>query len=290
MNQPLKMTDKTGLQTEEADDVISVTTTAFDSFKDYVKYAIDHGMSIVNFGQANRATTYYTGGEQDFEQRVGSSRVSRDLTTIANPLTAPAFKGANRRFDKVEPYLDVIPIVGTGKDLAKSIVMSGGRDNKGILTKGALFAVDFGTSLSGIAGGGIKAVGKVGFRAAAEEGGRAIALGRKEFVYDLADKTSSFAYRSWNKEGLAKTSVFSNFPRAFNEASTTAARINFSLDGILFGEGVEKAVQAGGRNAWRPGFMTSTELNRVYTNPSLFQKTDFFFQNRPVSPLFRPQF
>jgi RHS repeat-associated protein len=293
MNRPTVMSDPSGMQTtSDPDDqpIYMGNTSAFDKFTDAYNYFVNLGgrylqdfLSSIN--QARSYATYTSGGEENFEQRLGSSRVSRDNTTFVNPTTVPGLKYVNAQGRKIEPYVNYVPLVGTGKDVAKAIVLSGGRDNKGILIAGGLFVVDFATTFAGGAGPVRKTSTKI-----LEFGSeKAIALGRKEFVYKLADETGSFAYRSWNQEGLATTNVMRNFPQAFEEASKRASRINFALDGILLNDGVEKAVESGGRNWWRHGNMTNRELFEVYTNPILFEKTDFFIQNRPVSPLFRPQ-
>jgi hypothetical protein len=77
----------------------------------------------------------------------------------------------------------------------------------------------------------------------------------------------------------------------FNQAANRADRINFALDGILdSAAGVEGAVRAGGRGFALNNKFTFAELNTVYRNPNLFNKTNFFYEGRPVSPLFRPTF
>jgi hypothetical protein len=114
-------------------------------------------------------------------------------------------------------------------------------------------------------------------------------LGFREYVYTLADDTKSFAYRDWYKAGLNDTPyTWSEFPNLFNQATSRARRINFSLDRILeTGGGVEEAVRLGGEKGWR-GLVTHKELFEIYTKPELFNKTRFYYQGRPVSPLFRP--
>jgi hypothetical protein len=122
-----------------------------------------------SLGQTQRAITYYTGGEQNFEQRVGSSRIARGNTTFVNPTTIPAFKEANRKYEKAEPYLDYVPIVGSGARTAKSIWMGGnGSNNKAEVAANATgFIVDFATTFAGGAGP-VRKVGVGAFKVAEE--------------------------------------------------------------------------------------------------------------------------
>jgi RHS repeat-associated protein len=187
MNQPLILTDKTGLQTDETDDVIHVDTywnnakNALGSFGDY----------LLSLGQTQRTLEYNTGGEQNFDRRIGSSRVARDATTILNPTTSPAFKGFNRRVENTEKYTDFVPLLGSGSKLAKSIWLGGnGSNNKlEVLGNGAGVGFDFATSFGG-------------FGSVSKQAPRAIALGLERtgsrmVLSELAEQTGAATFKEW---------------------------------------------------------------------------------------------
>ncbi|MEW6126593.1 MAG: RHS repeat-associated core domain-containing protein [Acidobacteriota bacterium] len=114
---------------------------------------------------------------------------------------------------------------------------------------------------------------------------RGIALGADPWYKDIARQTGSFHYKQWGDVGLSRRTR--NFGSRFNQASRRADEINFELRGVLDGRGMEAAVRAGRAGFFRGNF-TNAELSTIYQNPSLFSKTNFFFEGRPVSPIFRP--
>jgi hypothetical protein len=91
-------------------------------------------------------------------------------------------------------------------------------------------------------------------------------------------------------DGITRRTVKNNFGRAFNQAAERAETIHFALDGILNGSGgIQKALELGKRG-FVPQNFTNAELNTIFSNKNLFNKTRFYFEGRPVSPLVRPQF
>jgi RHS repeat-associated protein len=282
MNQPLTMTDKTGLQTEPAadqgdDEVIDagLADPKWSSAKEWYNWFINFGSSS---NTANRFTNYTSGGEQGFEQRVGSSRVSRDITTIANPTTAPAFKGFNSRYEKIEPYVDAAPVLGSTARLGKSIWLGGnGSKNKlEVATNGALFTGDFITSFSGIAGGGIKAVAKSGFRAAAEGGTFKVAIGITEESVPFAKTSLSKFARERGATTYVEQVGRSFDPDAFKKLMFKADEIHFNTETFNFHRFANWALKDGQLRVMRGNStVTNWEFQTVLGDPILRPKIRF---------------
>ena len=125
---------------------------------------------------------------------------------------------------------------------------------------------------------------------------REIALGFEQYggkmvLTDLAEQTGASAFKRWAADGITRKSVDSHFGRAFWQAANRADRIHFALDGIIDSKiGIEGAINLGRRGFTQAGGnkFTYAELNTIYRNRQFFEKTQFYFQGRPVSPLFRP--
>jgi RHS repeat-associated protein len=113
----------------------------------------------------------------------------------------------------------------------------------------------------------------------ATKGGMDIALGLQTSLRSLTRKTGSTSYFGWTKNGLSKANPFNEkqFVDAFNQATTNARTINFSLDGF----NLKNAFSMGGKGPFgAPKNVTNWEFLQVLRSPKTV-----FWQNGKVVPL-----
>ena len=100
----------------------------------------------------------------------------------------------------------------------------------------------------------------------------------------MAEATDSSYYKFWARDGITRRTIDRNFGRAFNQAVKRADSINFALDGII--DDLDGAFQRGSAG-FTDRNITNAEFYTVFRDPLSLNKTNFFYENRPVSPLIR---
>lgn len=291
-NSPLIHTDPTGLQTgmPAIDYVVTTVINSLTGVLDIAKsdradYLVNGQSNSVDLGTASRYYAYQTGGSENFDSRTSSSGpVARSFGSVANPTSGQSIQAFNRNMDDFnQRVIQRTPLLS---NLVNAQTAGMKNDKVGFVTEMGAFGIDLGnTVFTGGTGGTVRR----GVTAGAE---KAIALGLERYggqmvLKDLAKETGASTFKTWATDGITRRSVKSHFGRAFNQAAERADRIHFALDGIL--DDLPGTIRSG-RSGFIQGNFTNAELNTIFTSPNLFNKTQFYIQNRPVSPLFRPNF
>jgi RHS repeat-associated protein len=116
----------------------------------------------------------------------------------------------------------------------------------------------------------------------APKGGLEIALGKDipgGGYKQLAEQTGASRWQDWASEGVTRRTVTNHFGRAYHQACERASKIHFSLDGI---DDVAAAIKSG-KSGFTPGNMTNAELEYIFSNPQMLNKT-IFYRNGKIVP------
>jgi RHS repeat-associated protein len=171
MNNPILLTDPSGMcppednEPCENDPVPEKVDTYWDSgnksYGTFWGYLQSLGRDISNFASdlttVNRSNAYYSGGEENFDQRTSQSPITRKYGGIINSNSAPTFNAMNDGMQKVEWAIERTPVAGSYYGYAKAL---GNGDKRGAVLAGALIPVDMLLTFGG--GGPTKNVVKEG--------------------------------------------------------------------------------------------------------------------------------
>ncbi|MBD3885898.1 RHS repeat-associated core domain-containing protein [Phormidium tenue FACHB-886] len=292
-NNPVLLTDPSGL-CPDCDNPVDEPGTIFGGWArayEYFKRTIGWGNESVTVREQSAPSELYTQQGKDFldnyrntevENFQSRKRGNTILGTVTPGTSASSWApyGTPEQAKRIEEVLSYEP-TGTFNLLNTSYKNSIGQASNGELAGAYL---GFGANLIPGGQGG-------------KQGGKAVVLGLETLVKnsetrfvlrELAEETGGSMAKNWAIDGITRRTVTNNFGRAFNQAVERADTIFFALDGLI--DDIPGALDKGRRFGFsvERRNVTNAELYTIFSNQNLFNKTQFYLNNRPVQSPVNP--